>query len=95
MMPWSSLEDRLGGDAINGNTAGVQEMLLIKLWNVRRESYSVKNITSTVLNMLRVPSTCWNLDRVFYVVKYMQFSAWYLIDCGCDWFCQLTILTFS
>lgn len=42
----------------------------MEIWTVRREELlSGKNITSTVLNMLRVPSTYWNLDRVFHVVR--------------------------
>ena len=46
--------------------------------------------------MLRVPSTCWNLDRVFYVVRSTynsQLGILLIVDV--TGFVQLTILTFS
>lgn len=52
MMPWSSLEDRLDGDAINRNME----------YKKRRANFRKKNMMGTVLNMLRVPSACWHLE---------------------------------
>ena len=80
------MEIQLGGDAVN------RTMECKK----RRATFSKKYLRSTVLNMLRVPSTCWNLDRVFYVVRSTynsQLGILLIVDV--TGFVQLTILTFS
>lgn len=58
MILCSSLEDRLGGDAINGN----------KEYRTTRASFREKKIMSSFLNTWRFPCTSGYTDRVFHAV---------------------------
>lgn len=75
---------------------GWMEMLLIEIWNIRREELiSGKNMMSTVLNMMRVPSACWHLEsfmqlEMHTILSLVSYWLWMLLV-WYSWPCWLSV----
>ena len=71
------MEIQLGGDAVNRTMECKKRRAT---FSKKYKKHSFKHVESS--KYLLEYRQCLLCSQ-----KYIQFSAWYLIDCGCDWFC--------